>query len=214
MKHLKTLGLVAVAIAALTAFVGVSSASAAQFTSTSSPVMLFGEDNGKHVFKVDGQSVTCNVGKFEKASLTTPANVIPGVTAAYSSCTAFGFAGATVNMGNCTYEFLQPNASFEGNVAFRCNSSGKATVFSSVFGSECEVTIGEASNTNLSKVTYKNLANSPTKVEMTAAVTGITANKVKDNGLCPLSGTGSTSNATYEGPTVVEGTSGIGISVS
>lgn len=209
MKHLKTLGLVAVAIAALTAFVGVSSASAAQFKSSSSPVMLFGEDTGNHVFKVDGQSVTCKKAVFEKASLATPANVVTGVTAAYNECTAFGFAGATVNMGNCTYEFQQPNATLNGKVAFRC-TSGTAKVFSSVFGSECEVTIGEASNTSLSNVSY---ANNATGVTITAGVTGITANKIKDNGLCPLSGTGSTANATYEGPTNVNGTGGINVSV-
>lgn len=212
MKHLKTLGLVAVAIAALAAFVGVSSASAAQFKSTSSPVMLFGQDTGNHVFKVDNQSVTCTNAVFEKTSLTTPANTVPGVTAAYNGCTAFGFAGASVKMNNCTYEFLTPPNANEGNVAVRCGAT-PATVNASVFGSECSVSIGESGNTNLSKLLYTN--NSPTagKVLVEANVTGITVKKNVDNGLCPLSGTGTVTNGNYNGPTPVEGTSGIGVSV-
>jgi hypothetical protein len=183
------------------------------FQAGKSPVMLFGEASGNHTFTVDGQSVTCTSAVFEKASLATPANTIPGVTASYNGCSAFGFSGAAVKMNNCTFEFLTPNTGLNGNIALRCGAT-PATVNVSVFGSECSVSFGESGNTNLSKLTYKNNNPSAGKVLVTAAVNGITATKNKDNGLCPLSGTGTVTNATYNGPVPVQGTSGIAISIA
>lgn len=216
-----------------------SSASAAEFEfkSNKSPVMLFGQDSGNHVFKVDGQSVTCTNAVFEKASQATPTKEIPGVNAAYNGCTAFGFAGASVNMGNCSYTFKRPAnlitpktentpeiVHIAGNVAVVCNkvlnNTNKTediipvTVNSSVFGSECSVSLNNTGNSNLSKLLYQNNNPAAGEVLVTAQVTGITATKNKDNGLCPLSGTGTTTNATYDGPTPVKATEGIGISVA
>lgn len=203
-----------VAALAMTALVA-SAASAAEYKSASSPVMLFGEQEGTHVFKVDGQSVTCKKAVFEKASLATPDNKIEGVTASYNECTAFGFAGASVKMNNCTYEFQKPgnedaNGQFTAKVALRCKVANNtnetvvpATVKSSVFGSECEVTIGETGNTELAHVMLKNNGNN---VDLNATVNVITVNRLKDNGLCPLKTTGVTTEASYEGKTPVQGT--------
>jgi hypothetical protein len=210
MKLTSKLGIAMVAVLALSA-VAASAASAAEFKATSSPVMLFGSQEGKHAFTVDGSSVECETATFEAASVTAPSKTVT-VTPAYSGCTAFGFAKAKVEMNGCVYEFLQPNASLEGNVHFVCGAN-KARVFVSSLGSECEVLIGETGNTNLSKVTYKNEATSPTKVKVIANVTGITAEKTKDTNFCPLKGTGTVTNASYTGNTLVEGTAGIGISV-
>lgn len=209
---LKRIGVVLVGVLAVFAL-SASAASAAQFKSNSSPVMTFGQDSGNHVFKVDGQAVACNSAVFEKASLATPANTVPGITAAYSNCTMFGFAGATVNFGNCTIEILTPNATLNANVALRCGAS-PVTANVSVFGSECSVSIGESGNTNLSGVSDANNNPSAGKVLVTANISGITVKKNKDNGLCPLSGAGTVTNGTYTGPTPVEGTSGVGISVA
>jgi hypothetical protein len=204
------LGIALVAVLALCA-VAASAASAAEFKSTTSPVTISGSQEGKHKFTVDGTSVECTNATFLSESTATPAKTVT-VTPTYSECTAFGFAKAKVEMNGCKYEFLQPNASLEGNVAFRCGAN-KARVFVSSLGSECEVLIGESGNTNLSKVTYENIAGSPTKVKVLANVTGITAEKTKDTSLCPLKGTGTVTNASYTGNTLTEGNSGIGISV-
>lgn len=217
MKHARTLGLAVLAIAALTALVGVSSASAAQYKSNSSPVMLFGEQEGTHVFKVQGQSVTCKKAVFEKASLATPANTVPGVTASYNECTAFGFAGATVNMGNCTYELQQPgnenatNKDFTANVGIRCSGASNINVSSSVFGSECKASIHETSNTLLPHLLIKNGPGAQVNINIT--VTSITVTVTIDNGLCPLKGVGTTTESSYEGKLPVGGTGGIGVSV-
>ena len=211
MKTSKMFGLALVAVLALAA-VAASAASAAEFKSTSSPVTITGSQEGKHKFTVDGASVECSTATFESGSTMTPAKTIT-ITPTYEGCTAFGFAKAKVEMNGCKYEFLQPNASLVGNVAFRCTGANKARVFVSSFGSECEVLIGEAGNTNLPSVTYENIAGSPTKVKVLANVTGITAEKTKDTVLCPLKGTGTVTNATYSGNTLTEGKGGIGISV-
>lgn len=210
MKLTKMLGTAFVAVLALSAFAA-SAASAAEFKATGSPVMLFAGQDTQHVFTTDGSSVTCETATFEAASVTAPSKTV-SVVPAYSGCTAFGFVSAKVEMKGCEYEFLEPNASLVSNVKQKCGAN-KTRIFSSFLGSTCEVLIGETGNTNLSSVSFKNEATSPTTVKVTANVTGITAEKTKDTGICPLKGTGTVKNAEYTGTSTVEGTEGIGVSV-
>ena len=222
MKHLKTLGLVAMAIAALTAFVGVSAASAAQYKASSSPANLTGNQTNTHKFNVDGSNVSCTGATFTRNGLGTAENEVSLVVASYNNCTAFGFA-ATVNMGTCTYNFDTPNAGLTANVDIACTSNanvtgnatnnGDARVLTNVFGSECEVHVeSQANKTGLS---FKNVTEGTDKnVTVNSAVNALTAEKTKDNGLCPLSGTGVTNNATYNGETAVSGQAGVNIEVA
>ena len=210
MKLTSKLGIALVAVLALSA-VAASAASAAEFKATSSPVDLRAGQDNTHTFTTDGSAVTCETATFAANGVVAPSKTVT-VTPDYKGCTAFGFVGAKVEMKGCQYEFLQPNESLEGNVRLACGAN-KIRIFASVFGSTCEVLIGETSNTNLAKVTYKNEATSPTTVKVTAAVTGITAEKTKDTGICPLKGTGTVNNAEYSGISTVEGLNGIGVSV-
>ncbi|HEU5251881.1 MAG TPA: hypothetical protein VFU16_00965 [Solirubrobacterales bacterium] len=207
MKHARTLGLVALAITALTAFAGVSSASAAQFKANGSPVMLFGQDDHQDTFTIDGEPISC-LAQFENSSLAMPTNTLT-VSAVYSKC-GNAFFGWNINMGNCVFEFLQPNAELRGNLAIRCSGAAKMTMKTSIFGGECEVSIGETGNTNLPSIGY---SNNNGRISMSIGVSEITANKLKDNPICLLNGTGETKSLSYYGPLVLEGTSGIGISV-
>jgi hypothetical protein len=210
MKLTNKLGIALVAVLALSA-VAASAASAAEFKATSSPVNLLAGQDTTHTFTTDGSAVTCETATFSENGVKAPSKTV-AITPSYSGCTAFGFVGAKVEMKGCKYEFLEPNASLVGNVKLLCGAN-KARIFASVLGSTCEVLIGESGNTNLSKVTYKNEATSPTTVKVTAAVTGITAEKTKDTGICPLKGTGTVTNAEYSGTSTVEGLAGIGVSV-
>ncbi|HEU5253928.1 MAG TPA: hypothetical protein VFU16_11455 [Solirubrobacterales bacterium] len=224
------IALVAVlAMSALTA-----SAASANYQSSAATVDLEGNQNGKHAFKVDGQAVECNVAKFTRNGLETPANEVSKVVASYSNCTAFGFAGASVTMGSCTYNFDATTAGPMANVDFACTNNandnegentGDARIFSTVFGSECEVHVDSVEredpvnkvkgiNTNLSTLNFSNNEPGGGDVRVGAAVTGIVAEKTKDNGLCPLSGTGVTVNATYNGNTDVTGDGAKTISVN
>jgi hypothetical protein len=196
---------IAAALAATLAMatVAVSGASAAQYRSSSASVALFGEGSF-HQFIVDNSSVECNTANFEKASQNMPTSEITNLTAGYSGCTAFGFSGATVNMGNCTYKLKQPNTvtaphKFEANIALVCGGANPMTINSSVFGSECSVSMGGGGNNG-------NLQDIGLEVETATghilgdlAVSTMTVTKNKDNGLCPLNGTGTVNNGGYYG---------------
>ena len=212
MKLTKMVGAALVAVLALSA-VAVSAASAAEFKATSSPVNLIAGQDTTHALTMDGSSVTCETATFEENGVAAPSKTVK-LTPSYSGCTAFGFVNTKIEMNGCRYEFLEPNSALAGNVRLRCpTQETKVRLFTSVFGSTCEVLIGESGNTNLSKVSYKNEATSPTSVKVTAAITGITAEKTKDTGICPLKGTGVIHSVEYSGTSTVEGLSGIGIAV-
>jgi hypothetical protein len=194
-----------VAVLAMSAVVA-SGASANPLQSNAKNVILIAEDNGSHTFTVDGQKVVCNKAVFESGELAIPANTISPVNAVYNTCTAFGFAGATVNMGNCHYDFTTPNHinanEHTSEVMIVCtgNTGNTINVNSSVFGSECSVSIGQnATNEHLAHVVIDNTTNNaPKDLTLTIKVTsGIQVTKNKDNGLCPLSGTGTVNNGTY-----------------
>ena len=210
---------IAIALAAVLAMSALvaSAAAAAQYKSNASPVMLHGAQSGEGlVFSVDGQKTTCNTAEFNRASQATPANEVTGVVATYANCTTFGFAGSTVNMGNCTYTFKQPTLvegmDYKANFGIACGAT-PITIKSSVFGSECEITIGQTGNENLAHMLIHRLTTPPVALLITFTVTGMRVTKVKDNGLCPLSGTGVVNNGTLNGSVNFEGTESIGIYV-
>lgn len=217
----KRLAHICMPIALLVSIWTAPAAPAAEFKSTASPVNFYGLQaiGQEHAFKVDGQQASCPTASYESEGIATPAKTL-SVSPFYGPppgemCTVFGFISNTskIAMNGCTYEFLQPNAAFESNLAIRCPTGKTIEIFGETWLSTCEVRIGESGNTNLAKVYFTNLGGAPTKVEATFSVTGMTANKVKDNGFCPLSGTGSTANVTYTGKVTFEGRLNIGVSV-
>lgn len=192
-----------VAALAMSALVA-SSASAQPLTSNVSPVSLSGNSSGNQEFTVDGQSVKCTSATISTGSISTPANEINGVTASYSGCTAFGFAGATVNMGNCTTSIHTPTKivtdEYTETLGTFCSGATNANINSSVFGSECSVSIGQTGNENVSHAIAHNTTNNvPRDLTITTTTTGTRVVKNKDNGLCPLSGTGTVNNGTHNG---------------
>lgn len=169
-------------------------------------VSLAGEDTAKtHKLTIDGQNVTCESSKFMTGTINLPASTIT-TNAVYNNCTAFGFAGAKVNMGNCHYRINTPTKlaedSYTASMDVICNgTTGGANVmniFSAVFGSECEVTIGAQAGKN-HIIILNETANVPKDLTLNITLEGLTATKNVDNGLCPLSGTGITNNVAHNG---------------
>lgn len=211
---------IAIALAAVLAMSAVmaSAASAVELQATgNTEAELQGVDTVNHVFKVDGQSVTCNESTFTTGKIAVPAKEITA-NAVYTGCTAFGFAGATVNMGNCHYRITQPNNvgtnEFTSLVDVICNGTNNSAnnvinVNSSVFGSECSVSIGE--NTATPHILIKNTTND---IDLNITINTITATKNKDNGLCPLNGTGTVNNATYTGELTITDINGKAIEIA
>jgi hypothetical protein len=209
---LTKIGAALAAALALSAVIA-SAASAAEFKAAKSPVNLFAGQDTTHSFLVDGSAVTCEAATFEASGVKAPAKTV-AITPDYKGCSSFGFINSKIEMNGCQFEFLQPTSGLVGNVRVSCpTKETRIRIFASVLGSTCEVLIGESGNTNLEKLSYKNEATSPSTVKVNAAITGITAEKTKDTGLCPLKGPGTVKTGEYSGISTFEGVGGVGVSV-
>ncbi len=199
-KYVKMLGLAAVAAMAVMALTGVASASATQFKAETYPVTVKShaavnivegkEVTSNQVFKTNAGTVSC-----EAAAGSGSANAASEwmkIKVSYSKCTAFGFIGATINMGTCEYEFHT-----NGTVDI-VPSGCKVTI--TVSGSSCVVEV--PSQTGLKTVSYENKGTGTTRtIREKTNVTGITYTQ---NAFCS-GGSGTFSNGEYTGENEVEG---------
>jgi len=195
MKHMKTLGLLAVAVMALAAIFGTASASAAKFTAGKVGAKLTTETKVNHVFSVTGSNVECKSIAFEGSTeaLETESQI---VHPSYKECTAFGFA-ATVNVINCKFT-LQSNQTVTLKKTDTINKCRITIVVNNVFA-QCEVEVGEQSIAGA--VSYSNGAG-----DINVKVNGsanIADTVLKSSGLCPLT-VGSHSNSHYSGESTVK----------
>jgi len=183
-RKFKTLGLAMVAVLAMSAFV--ASAAQAQYTASSYPATATATSAlGNDVFTTEGGTVEC-ASHFE-GTLTEASSSLT-VTPTYTSCKAFGFVSATVNMNGCAYIFDRESASSSA-ATVEC-PAGKSI---QVIAGNCEVTIAAQSPTG--SVSTSNGAGT---VNAQANVTGIAYTVVKDGFLCPFGGTGAKTGGTYK----------------
>ncbi|HEU5252335.1 MAG TPA: hypothetical protein VFU16_03285 [Solirubrobacterales bacterium] len=184
-----------------------ASAVSGEFLHSEYPNSAYAESTVNGVLKIDSQSVTCNTEDVNGATQIGPATELV-LTPSFTGCTAFGFAGASVNPNGCTYRLTQPAGSadtWNGGFAIKCPAGKKLAISSSAFGSECKAEIGE--QTLASGVSYKNeTANAG--ILLTFNLSAIRVTKVTDNGLCPLGGTGTVNNGTYTNNTEAKGAAG------
>lgn len=202
MKHIKTLGLMALAAMALTAFVGVSSASATtKFTAGKAGAKLSEKTLKNHVFTITGSKVECTEIAFEGSTEgleTTAQMVMPS----YKGCTAFGFAGGQVTNEECTFNLtangelhIEPTPPYA-----KC----RIVVHVSVpFIAKCTISIP---NQTAKGLTYSNSGASKIKVGINS--TGLSATVEESTGSCPLTvGNHTTASYTGESEVSAEGTS-------
>jgi hypothetical protein len=194
MKHLKILGLAAIAALALTAWMGAASASALTFTSESAPITVTGKQTETAKFTTSAGTISCTGGTFNGTQATTSATT-QTTSIAYSGCTFLGVFGVVVNTTGCNYVFKSA-----GTVDVEC-AAGKAITFSAV---GCTVTVG--AQTGLSKVSYSTTGTTTTReIVVSPAVTNI---KYHTGTGCP-GGTVNGTTGTYEnGKSTVTGESG------
>ena len=205
MKHIKTLGVLVVAAMALTALVGVSSASAfTKFTSSAVGSAISETTLKTHVFTVTGSEVKCTnityTGSTEGLATTSQK-----VTPKYEGCTAFGLP-ATVTPKNCRYNLTVGTEVKEGKTINtstahmeRINAGEPCEVTivaKNIFG-ECHVDVTEQT---VNGITYSNDGASAIIVNINAS--GLTDHVTKSSGVCPLT-VGTHSNATYTGESTV-----------
>ncbi|TMK58190.1 MAG: hypothetical protein E6G51_03555 [Actinobacteria bacterium] len=204
MKHLKTLGLVAVAIAALTAFVGVSSAAAAEFhSSIGAGVSLTGEQATSHKFTVTGSSITCTTAKFT-GTTTAKTSTTQKMHPEYSGCTAFGFIGATITTTGCQYVF---NSNSENVTLEGCTAGSGAIVVnaSNAFG-KCIMEVPNQTGINGQKFATGEYVVEEKKykdITVTTNSTNIKDKVTASTGICPVS-VGEHTNGAYTGTTTVK----------
>lgn len=166
----RALGLAAVMAVAATAFVGIASASAAEFRAEAEEARVHATNTGNHVFTAGLiGNISCTEATFSGELIPVPSPTLD-VLAEYNNCTFLGVPGVKVNMNGCKYHFQQPTGSgpYTGKVDVVC-PAGKVITFGTA---TCTVTV--PGQTNLSEVKYTNLATSPKTVKVEANVSGIT----------------------------------------
>jgi hypothetical protein len=202
-RNLKVLALAVGAVLALTAMMA-SAASAAQYTASEYPANATGSNTkGSEVFTTEGGKVECDSHFETKEAIAEPTATIT-ITAHYTNCEAFGFLSATVNMEGCHYHFtLQSNSSNTVDVICPAGQSIKITA------SSCKVEI--KGQTGLNSVP---VSTSGSSVLAKPNVSGIAYTVTQDGFLCPFSGTGNKTGATYTGEVTLSRVGGGSISVS
>jgi hypothetical protein len=160
------------------------------------PAELKGQQTATFVFKVQGNSFECNKATFG-GTQAEPSKTID-LEASFSECTAFGFTGGTVTVNTCKFR-LNANSATAGVI---CGATPIKLKVTPPF-TTCEVTIGEAGNTSLSKISNSTVATSPKTVSSKLELSGVTANVVVSTGLCPLT-TGITHTATLSDTIALE----------
>jgi hypothetical protein len=166
----KTLCVAVVAAVAAMAFVGVASASAAEFRANASEAKVVATNTGNHVFTAGLiGNISCEEATFTGTLVPVPAKTLE-VEPNYKKCTFLGVTGVEVHTNGCKYLFQQPEGTgpYSGKVNVVCPGTNKIT-----FGTaSCTITVG--SQSNLSKIEYVNKkATEPWFVEVIANVTGI-----------------------------------------
>jgi hypothetical protein len=219
MKHLKTLGLAAMAALALAASVGVSSASAVtEFHATGGTALtgVVGENN--HVFTIEGSAVTCNTIAFNGTAAAGGTSVNQTMHPTYSNCTAFGIINAVINTHDCNYLF---NANtFTVNLQncnnTNSNAAGPINIVALSGIGNCRAEVSDRSlngvliNQAINNQMFTNMgntgSNTATLTENSAA-NNIIANVTESNGICPIN-VGVKNNAEYDGNTGIMGATG------
>lgn len=196
---------VMVAAVAFTAAPG--KAAGAYFDADGYSATLSGSAEGAAlVFGLDGTKSSCNKGTFS-GTLGEPAEALSS-TAALSECTAFGFVGATVITTGCEFVLHAGEEvsedKFNGSVDLTCESGKKIVIVASVLGSTCEVQIGPQSGLKALELTNHPEA-SPQDFTSTLALVKMKYTKTKDTSLCPLTGTGTKEDGTFNATVTMKG---------
>jgi hypothetical protein len=199
MKHLKTLGLAAMAVLALAAMVGVSSASAKEFHSAASTNLVSAIIN-PHVYNLTGAEVACNNITFNGTAAASGTSETIKVKPSYSNCNAFGFLSATVNTAGCEYKF---NANTTTMDLEGCTAGGINVVISG-----CSSFV--PNQTGINGITYGNTNTAPNRtMDVKTASNNIKANVTSANLFgCPLTEGGKHNTGKYNGETGMMGATG------
>jgi hypothetical protein len=183
------------------AAVGASAASAAQlhFKAVTYPVKIKAHGTEVQAFKIGTITVECPASgsTFGPTAALGAESISLLISASYTSCKAFGFTEATINMKGCEYLFHVGEALSGNTVSIVCPEGAKIQITDSL--TTCEVQV--PGQEGLTEVTYVNLT-SEGKVEVVPSAKHIKYEVTKSGTGCPGN---NTEEATYTGKAVAEG---------
>ena len=201
MKHLKTPGLTALAVVALTALVGVSSAAAAEFHANGGTA-LNGVQTTNLVYQVTGQNVTCTTATFIGNAAASGTSNTQSMHPDFAGCTAFGLPG-NISTAGCQFNFT----ALSSTVNLTGCTNGIEIVGTSIFG-HCHANI--PNQNGIDGVSFGNMgstAGGNATMTITFASTNIDVNVNESNGTCPLA-EGLHANSNFNGVIGVMGATG------
>lgn len=214
MVRIRTLSTALIAVLALCAAAASTASAEGIYTATEYPATGTGvSEVGNDTFTTEAGNVECKA--HYEATLTAASSDLT-VIPTYTNCKAFGFASATVNMGSCDYTFTTPKTVtaphiWTAQVHVKCTDKTKPIT---ITAGACETTVGE--QTPEGHVIITTTTTKPTDLDVLASFKGITYNVTKDGFLCPFSGTGHKTGATYtqhKEITVVSAIPGVGLDI-
>lgn len=210
MRSKTPVALATVALLAFCAFAP-SGALAANFTASSYPATVTGEQVENHVWTFQGQKVECTKVHMEGA-LAAPSESI-SLTPTYAGCTAFGIMNASIQMNSCYYEkrigqeTTTPTTFWHGSLHLRCTKAGDtATVRAPTESPLCTVHIPPQTPTT-NKYDFENKFGGGFRIRSTSAAWH---GDITDIGgfLCPLSNNSTDTTGTYSGAIDIQSTEG------
>ena len=190
---IKALGLLAMAVMALSAIFGSASASASKFTASKVGASLTESTLVQHIYTITGSSVKCTNYTIEGKTEALESEQISWIPS-YSGCTAFGLPAQLTN-DNCRHVSRANGDTYKEpvNIMFSCATTIHA---SNIFG-KCMVVI--KGQTVLGAVSYTN-GEGDIKVKNNS--TGMHAEVTESTGVCPLT-VGTHTNASFTGESTI-----------
>jgi hypothetical protein len=212
MRKLKTLGVMLVAVFAMSAVVA-ASASADDFTAEKNTVTLTGDqDKGLDKFTTTVGIVSCNEVKYHGTATTGSTTV--KIAPTYNGCTGFGFP-ATIHMNGCEYALTLTEQKPEvgpttTTVEIVCPTGKEITITAVAAGTtKCTVHVppqtGPSGTTGLKHIEWHNVGAGQTReLTGTITITGITYKHTEGTGLGKCT-TGHSETGSYNGLATVTG---------
>lgn len=171
MKRIRSMGLAITLAMAVSAFVGISSASASGFLTESVPASLQGESTTTHSFSTPYAEMKCSQSTFTK-SMDRPTEKL-AVAPSYAGCVQKdGKASMSVNMNGCQFQFRAGNETskdqYNGTVDIGPAGCGPIVIS----GQACTQKI--PAQTGFSGLSYENVGSGASQYfKVSTALTGI-----------------------------------------
>lgn len=212
MRNLKTLAVSMAAVLAMS-LVAASGASAGEYHSEVESTTLSGSQIGTDVFTTNAGTVKCNEATYTGSQTGKTSSEVT-INPTYSECTAFGFAGATVEVNMCHYVYnggvehlFSPTRIKAATLKIVCNTTeGKEITVVAKLAGVTKCTVHIPPQEGLQETTFDNEgAGSSRDIRATVNVTGIKYSQTAGTGIGACKTENNLTNGTYVGEATIKG---------